>query len=208
MLFRSTNGATAWANKTVLTFTPSSTADYLIIGTAIAGGDARNGAAYNGYFDMEIDGTEYGYMQAGFSDNTDRITYFSFKNLSLGAESHYSTLRYHSGSSANPDASMKNARIIAIRIPHVNVTAQGAVKDKDGSPLNVDITSYDTDGATVVNSSTGTSTFNAEVPLNGYIKYNATTSKNVSARFKVSGSTTNAIVYFDEIGRASCRERV
>ncbi|HDH28552.1 MAG TPA: VCBS repeat-containing protein, partial [Euryarchaeota archaeon] len=84
-----------------------------------------------------------------------------------------------------------------------NLTVQGVVKDGSGSALSVDWTVYDTDGTTVLNSSTGTSTFNAEVPLNGYIKYNATTSKNVSARFKVSGSTTNAVVYLDDYGSSN-----
>ncbi|NOZ76767.1 MAG: hypothetical protein GXO65_03635, partial [Euryarchaeota archaeon] len=51
-----TNGATTWANKTVLSFTPSSTTNYLVIGTGLVGGDATNGANYNGYWDMEIDG--------------------------------------------------------------------------------------------------------------------------------------------------------
>ncbi|MDY6965303.1 MAG: hypothetical protein SVM80_04950 [Halobacteriota archaeon] len=111
-----TNGGTSWADKTVLSFTPPVAADYLIFGTGLVGVDAGNSANQNGFWDMTIDQTEYGYMQRGASDNSDRAAYFSFKNLSLDAQNHDVALRYRSGSSASPDAGMGNARIIAIPV--------------------------------------------------------------------------------------------
>ena len=111
-----TNSATSPANKTVLSFTPSSSGDYLMLATCILGGDATDGAAYNAFFDAQIDGTSYGDVQYGMKDDTDRMTMFTMKKLTLSAAAHTTNVRYWSGASASPDTSLKNTRVIMLRL--------------------------------------------------------------------------------------------
>jgi len=109
-----TNGATSWADKLVVTFTPATQCKYLILAAARVGGDATNGESYHSSFDFTLDGTEEGWWHGGTSDDDDRITYTTLKNSSLSEASHSLKLRYHSESSTSPDAGMGSARIIAI----------------------------------------------------------------------------------------------
>ncbi len=109
-----TNGTATPVNTASLTFAPSVPADYYLLSTAIVGGDARNGTGYNGFFDLEADGTSVGYEQKGCHDNTDRMTFATLKKLSLSATSHTFNTRVRSGASASPDGGMGNARIIAL----------------------------------------------------------------------------------------------
>lgn len=109
-----TNGLVSWADKLVVTFTPSTQCDYLVLATAIVGGDASNGENYHSSFDFTLDGTEEGWCHGGFSDDTDRITYATLKNQTLSGTSHTLKLRYHSETWTDPDAGMGSARIIAI----------------------------------------------------------------------------------------------
>jgi len=109
-----TNGATSWADKLVVTFTPSTQSEYLILASAIVGGDATNGEDYHSSFDFTLDGTEEGLWHGGISDNTDRITYATLKNSTLSETSHSLKLRYHSEIWTSPEAGMGSARIVAI----------------------------------------------------------------------------------------------
>jgi len=109
-----TNGSTSWADKLVVTFTPSAQCEYLILATARVSGDGTNGESYHSSFDFTLDGTEEGWWHGGISDNTDRITYATLKNSTLSETSHSLKLRYRSESLTNPDAGMGSARIIAI----------------------------------------------------------------------------------------------
>jgi hypothetical protein len=109
-----TNSGTGWAEKLVVTFTPSTQCNYLILATARVGGDEDNGESYHSSFDFTLDGTEEGWFHGGFSDDTDRITYTTLKNSTLSETSHSLKLRYRSESSTYPYAGMGSARIIAI----------------------------------------------------------------------------------------------
>jgi len=111
-----TNSGLSWADKVIMTFTPLTQCNYLVLGTAIVGGDASNGESYHSSFDFTLDGTEEGWFHGGFSDDTDRITYTTLKNSTLSEASHSLNLRYHSESWTDPDAGMGSARIIAIRM--------------------------------------------------------------------------------------------
>ncbi len=109
-----TNGATSWEDKLVVTFTPSNQCEYLILATARVGGDARNGENYHSSFDLTLDGTEEGWWHGGISDDTDRITFAIMKSSTLSETAHSLKLRYHSEIWTSPDAGMGSARIIAI----------------------------------------------------------------------------------------------
>jgi hypothetical protein len=109
-----TNSGVSWADKLIMTFTPLTKCDYLILATARVGGDELNGESYHSSFDFTLDGTEEGWFHGGFSDSNDRITYTTLKNSTLSETVHSLKLRYHSESSTDPDAGMGSARIIAI----------------------------------------------------------------------------------------------
>lgn len=109
-----TNGSTSAYDVASLHITPQSQDDYYILASAVVGGHETNGAAYNGYFDLTADGTTVGYEQKGFKDNTDRLTFAAAKKVSLTAADHAFKLRAWSGASANPDAGMGSARIVAL----------------------------------------------------------------------------------------------
>jgi hypothetical protein len=108
------NGNTSPFEVANLQITPQSKNDYYFLTSAIVGGHEKNGAAYNGFFDFTTDGTSTNYEQKGFHDNTDRLSFAAAKKLNLAAASHAYKLRVWSGPSANPDAGMGNARIIAL----------------------------------------------------------------------------------------------
>jgi len=97
-----------------LQFTPPAQGDYYFLTSAIVGGHELNGTAYNGYYDLTADGTSVAYEQKGFKDNTDRLSFAAVKRSSLTVSAHVYRLRVWSGASANPDAGMGAARIIAL----------------------------------------------------------------------------------------------
>jgi hypothetical protein len=109
-----TNGSTSAYDIVTSQFTPQAQNDYYFLTSAIVGGHEKNGSAYNGFFDFTADETTVNYEQKGFHDNTDRVSFAAVKKLSLSAASHTYKLRAWSGASANPDAGMGNARIIAL----------------------------------------------------------------------------------------------
>jgi hypothetical protein len=109
-----TNGGTSAYDTATLQFTPQSQEDYYFLTSAIIGGHERDGSAYNGFYDFTADGTAVNNEQKGFQDNTDRLSFAAMKRINLSAASHTYKLRVWSGASANPDAGMGNARIIAL----------------------------------------------------------------------------------------------
>ncbi len=78
--------------------------------------------------------------------------------------------------------------------------AHGNVKNKDGNPVTTIITVYDEDGTTILYNITGNSFDFEEVPIGGYILFDALDSINVSAMFKINGSLTNVEIIFDDYG--------
>ncbi|MCK5643605.1 MAG: hypothetical protein KAJ19_22590, partial [Gammaproteobacteria bacterium] len=78
--------------------------------------------------------------------------------------------------------------------------AHGNVKNKDGNPVTTIITVYDEDGTTILYNITGNSFDFEEVPIGGYVLFDALDSINVSAMFKINGSLTNVEIIFDDYG--------
>jgi hypothetical protein len=110
----SSTSSTNWVDKTVLTFTPSTVGNYLIMATAkISLSTATNG--YQPAIDFTIDGTEYGYWQAGLSDPADYLTFATMINASLSAASHTLKIVYRT-TSASYTAYIRDARIVAVRL--------------------------------------------------------------------------------------------
>jgi len=110
----STTSSTNWQDKTVLTFTPSVAGSYLIVATA----KINLNTAINGYqpaVNFTIDGTEYGYWQAGLSASTDYLTFAAMVNASLSATSHTLKIAYRT-TSASYAASIRDARIVAVKL--------------------------------------------------------------------------------------------
>lgn len=110
----STTSSTNWVDKTALTFTPSAAGSYLIVATAkINLNTATNG--YQPAVNFTIDGTEYGYWQAGLSATTDYLTFAAMVNASLSATSHTLKIAYRT-TSASYAANIRDARIVAIKL--------------------------------------------------------------------------------------------
>lgn len=110
----SSTSSTNWQDKTVLTFTPSTAGNYLIMATAKISLDvATNG--YQPAITFTIDGTGYGYWQAGLSDATDYLTFATMINASLSAASHTLKIGYRT-TSATYNAYIRDARIAAVKL--------------------------------------------------------------------------------------------
>jgi len=110
----SSTNSTSWVDKTVLTFTPSTAGNYLIMATAKISLDvATNG--YQPAINFTIDGTEYGYWQTGLSDSTDYLTFATIINASLSATSHTLKIAYRT-TSASYAAYIRDARIVAVKL--------------------------------------------------------------------------------------------
>jgi hypothetical protein len=110
----SSTSLTSWQDKTVLTFTPSSAGNYLIMATAkINLNTASNG--YQPAIDFTIDGTEYGFWQAGLSASSDYLTFATMINASLSAASHTLKISYRT-TSATYTANIRDARIVAVKL--------------------------------------------------------------------------------------------
>jgi hypothetical protein len=110
----SSMSSTNWQDKTVLTFTPSTAGNYLIIASAkINLNTATNG--YQPAINFTIDGTEYGYWQAGLSAPTDYLAFATMINASLSAASHTLKIAYRT-TSATYTAYIRDARIVAVKL--------------------------------------------------------------------------------------------
>jgi len=111
-----TNGTTTPSNKTTLTWTPSEPRDYYFLATYKVGGDASQGTDYNTYTDFYDNNATAALneRQLGFETDIDRHTTGNFKKQSLTDESQTRYLRQWSGSLADPDGGMGNARILAL----------------------------------------------------------------------------------------------
>lgn len=110
----SSTSSTNWVDKTVLTFTPSSVGNYLIMASA----KINLNTALNGYqpaIDFTIDGIEYGYWQAGLSASTDYLAFATMINASLSAASHTLKIAYRT-TSATYTAYIRDARIVAVKL--------------------------------------------------------------------------------------------
>jgi hypothetical protein len=74
--------------------------------------------ASNGYqpaIDFTIDGTEYGFWQAGLSASSDYLTFATMINASLSAASHTLKISYRT-TSATYTANIRDARIVAVKL--------------------------------------------------------------------------------------------
>jgi hypothetical protein len=110
----SSMSSTNWQDKTVLTFTPSTAGNYLIMASAkINLNTATNG--YQPAINFTIDGTEYGYWQAGLSAPTDYLAFATMINASLSAASHTLKIAYRT-TSATYTAYIRDARIVAVKL--------------------------------------------------------------------------------------------
>jgi len=110
----SSTSSTNWQDKTILTFTPSTAGNYLIMATAKINLDvATNG--YQPAINFTIDGTEYGYWQAGLSDATDYLTFATMMNASLSVASHTLKIAYRT-TSATYAGYIRDARIVAVKL--------------------------------------------------------------------------------------------
>jgi hypothetical protein len=110
----SSTSLTSWQDKTVLTFTPSTAGNYLIMATAkINLNTATNG--YQPAIDFTIDGIEYGFWQAGLSASSDYLTFATMINASLSAASHTLRIAYRT-TSATYTANIRDARIVAVKL--------------------------------------------------------------------------------------------
>jgi len=110
----SSTSSTTFQNKTILTFTPSEAADYLVIGTALISGYT---SGYPVEAKLTIDGTEYGYS---YIDPviTRSYNYYSFgtiKKIGLSAASHTIIIRWRS-TNGILSAYIKDARIVALKL--------------------------------------------------------------------------------------------
>jgi len=110
----SSTTSTTWVDKTILTFTPSTPGDYLVMGSArinLVTSSAGNQPAIN----FTMDGAQIGYWQAGLSDATDFLTFATMINVSLSAVSHTFKIAYRTTNGFYA-ASIRDARIVAVRL--------------------------------------------------------------------------------------------
>jgi hypothetical protein len=110
----SSTSFTNWQDKTVLTFTPSTAGNYLIIATA----KINLNTPLNGYqpaINFTIDGTERGFWQAGLSAQTDYLTFATMMNTSLSAASHTLKIAYRTTDN-HYTANIRDARIVAVKL--------------------------------------------------------------------------------------------
>jgi len=111
---QSSTTSTTWVDKTILTFTPSTPGDYLVMGSAkinLVTSSAGNQPAIN----LTMDGAQIGYWQAGLSDATDFLTFATMINVSLSAVSHTFKIAYRTTNGLYA-ASIRDARIVAVRL--------------------------------------------------------------------------------------------
>lgn len=113
-----TNGSTTPFQKAALKVESGNPQDFYILACGVIGGHEKNGTSYNGYFDLTENETQIAYVQKGFKDNTDRLTFATVKRSGALSGEYTHALRLWSGASSNPPAGMENARIIALsRLP-------------------------------------------------------------------------------------------
>ena len=96
-----------------MTFTPSSAGEYLIIATANVFHDDVKDSAWGRLY---IDSTVYGEMLIQPDDTLESINFGVMKNITLAASSHTINLTVQNDDADFTTASMKNARLVAIRL--------------------------------------------------------------------------------------------
>lgn len=85
---------------------------------------------------------------------------------------------------------------IGINYTSANLTVEGNIRDKDNNPLNVSITAYDANNNLLY--SDANTRFNwSDIPGGGYVQFDALSTKDVSAKFKLSANSTNSAVILD-----------
>lgn len=110
----SSTSSTTWVDKTILTFTPSSVGDYLVVATAKIN-LATSLAGYQPAINFTLDGSQIGFWQAGLSDSTDFLTFAALMNVSLSAVSHTFKIAYRT-TNAFFASSIRDAKIVAVRL--------------------------------------------------------------------------------------------
>jgi hypothetical protein len=138
----SSTTSTTWVDKTVLTFTPSTPGEYLVMASAkisLTTSSAGNQPAVN----LTMDGAQIGYWQAGLSDATDFLTFATMINTSLSAVPHTFRIAYRT-TNAFYAASIRDARIVAVRLARQYVTEvefTGACDDYNWAQLAIGVDS-------------------------------------------------------------------
>ncbi|MCG7850840.1 MAG: fibronectin type III domain-containing protein, partial [ANME-2 cluster archaeon] len=150
--------------------------------------DSDNRVKYSIYPDLST------HNWSSWDNNTDSV-HILLTDLSPLTKYYYSAYSYNEiNNSLNSNSSIFNFTTAG------NAAAHGNVKDKSGGQLICNITVYDEDGTTVLYSITGHSFDWDDVPIGGYILFDALSSKNVSAKFKINGSSNDSTIILDDYG--------
>lgn len=108
---RTTTTSTSYQDKTTLTFTPSSTGDYIILASATADGSSTS---YDFRTQLTIDGTAYSNSNIEPAYASNRYFWGMVKRVNLTAASHTIKIQY-SSENTGATAGIAHARIIALR---------------------------------------------------------------------------------------------
>lgn len=138
-----------------------------------------------------------GHNWSSWDNNTDSV-HIQLTGLSPSTKYYYSAYSYN-----GTNVSLYSNSSIYNFTTSSNANAHGNVKDKDGILLDCIITVYDEDGTTELNSTTGSSFNWDDVPVGGYMQFDALSTKNVSARFKISGDSSNCLIIIDNYGSSN-----
>ncbi len=150
--------------------------------------DSNNRVKYSIYSNLSA------HNWSNWDNNTDSV-HIQLTSLSPSTKYYYSAYSYNgTNNSLHSNSSIHNFTTTG------NATAQGNVEDKDGSSLTCEITVYDDDGTTVLNSTTGNSFDLYDVPIGGYILFDANSSKDVLAKFKINDNSSNVVIILDDYG--------
>jgi len=197
----STSNSINWVDKTVLTFTPSAAGSYLIVATA----KINLNTAMNGYqpaVNFTIDGTEYGYWQAGLSPTTDYLPFAAMVNASLSATSHTLKIAYRT-TSASYAANIRDVRIISVKLAGQYVSEvefTGSTNTEPWTQLDWTIDSAWTTGSVTVTIQVYNHTL-GEYPAsgNGYASYTSSSIANTDET-RTQTITTNPTHFRDGSG--------
>ncbi len=143
----SSTTSTTWVDKAVLTFTPSTPGEYLVLASAKIS-LTTSSAGIQPAINLTMDGAQIGYWQAGLSDATDFLTFAAMINTSLSATPHTFRIAYRT-TNAFYAASIRDARIVAVRLAQqyvAEVEFTGACNDYNWTQLAVGVDSSWTTG--------------------------------------------------------------
>jgi hypothetical protein len=161
--------------------------------------------ATNGYqpaVNFTIDGTEYGYWQAGLSVTTDYLTFAAMVNASLSASSHTLKIAYRT-TSASYIASIRDARIVAVKLAKQYVSEAeftGTTNTESWTQLNWTIDTAWTTGSVTVTIQVYNYTLGGyPASGNGYVSYISSSTANTDET-RTQTITTNPTHFRDGVG--------